>query len=56
LTSAPIFSDTTGSIAGISASLVIEIIMMILEYSQSNKYDEIGLFLNHLFKKSFIDN
>lgn len=56
LTSAPVFSDATGSIAGISASLVIEIILDILEYSKSKKYDEIGLFLSHLFKKSFIDN
>ena len=33
ITSVPVFSETTASIAGISASLVIEIIMMILEYS-----------------------
>jgi len=55
ITSVPIFTDTTNSIAGISASLVTEIIMMILEYAGSNKLDEIGLFLNNLFKESFID-
>lgn len=55
ITSVPIFSETTMSIAGISASLVIEIIIMILEYAISNKYEEIKLFLNHFYKKNFID-
>lgn len=55
ITSVPIFTETTNSIAGISTSLVTEIIMMILEYAGSNKLDEMGLFLNNLFKESFID-
>ncbi len=55
ITSVPIFTETTNSIAGISTSLVNEIIIMILEYADSNKLDEIGLFLNNLFKESFID-
>jgi len=55
ITSAPVFSETTNSIAGISTSLVIEIITMILEYFDSNKVDEIRLFLNHLYQESFIN-
>jgi hypothetical protein len=55
ITSIPIFSEITNSIAGISASLVIEIIMLVLEYTKSVKAEEVRLFLNNLFKQSFID-
>jgi len=55
VTSVPIFSETTNSIAGISASLATEVIMMILEYAGSNKLEEIGLFLKNMFKESFFD-
>jgi hypothetical protein len=55
ITSVPIFSETTNSIAGISASLVIEIIVFILRYGESDKLDEIKLFLNNLFKEAFVD-
>ena len=56
ITSVPIFNETISSIAGISASLVIEVILMILEYSKSDKIEEIGYYLNYIYKKTFIDN
>jgi hypothetical protein len=55
ITSVPIFSEITNSIAGISASLVIKIIMLVLEYTKSVKAEDVRLFLNNLFKQSFID-
>lgn len=55
ITSVPIFSKITNSIAGISASFVDEIIVMTLQYGESEIVDEVKLFLNHLFKAAFID-
>ncbi len=52
ITSVPIFSQLTSSIAGISASLVLEIILLILKYSESDKYYEIKLYLNYLYKNT----
>ncbi len=55
ITPVPIFSEMTNSIAGISANYVIKIILMTLRYGESQKLEEIELFLNHLFKTAFID-
>lgn len=55
LTSIPIFSENTNSIAGISAGFVIDIILMIIEFAKSKSSDEIEIFLNHFYKENFID-
>ncbi len=55
VTSVPIFSEIINSIASISASFVIEIILMALENGESDKVEEIKLFLNYIFKSAFID-
>lgn len=56
ITSVPIFNDTINSIAGISASFVIEIFILLLKYSNSEKFEEIEFYLNHIYKKTYIDN
>ena len=56
ITSVPIFNDTINSIAGISASFVIDIFILLLKYSNSEKFEEIEFYLNHIYKKTYIDN
>ncbi len=56
ITSAPVFNDLLNTIAGVSASFVIEIFIMVLKYSNSEKLEEIEFYLNHIFKQAFINN
>ncbi len=55
ITSTPIFTETKSDIAGISSNIVIEMIAIILKYSKLKEADEIELFLNNLYKKTFVD-
>jgi len=56
ITSVPIFNNTVSSITGISVSFVIEIFILLLKYSKSEKFEEIEFYLNHIYKKTYIDN
>jgi hypothetical protein len=55
MSSIPIFNETLKSIAGISLNLSIEIINKIFRYINFPDVDRIEFYLNHTYKKVFID-
>lgn len=54
LTSTPIFSDKIRSIAGLSFNYAIEVIMMILEFSNAPNKKEIESYLHSKFEKIYM--